>query len=73
MRLDQYLKQHGITQREFAEAIGCEQPTVARFVNGDRIPSVDLMRAIAEHTGGTVMPNDFFGIESHPTREGDAA
>jgi len=61
MTLDTYLKQHGITQLEFADRIGCEQPTVNRFISG-RIPSPGLMAKIAEATDGAVTPNDFFGI-----------
>jgi transcriptional regulator with XRE-family HTH domain len=63
MTLDTYLKRHGITQREFAERIGCEQPTITRFIAG-RIPSPDLMRKIADETSGEVTPNDFFGVAS---------
>uniref|UniRef100_UPI0035CBD0E0 helix-turn-helix domain-containing protein n=1 Tax=uncultured Sphingomonas sp. TaxID=158754 RepID=UPI0035CBD0E0 len=62
MKLDVYLKKHGITQRAFADLLGCEQPTVARFASGQRVPSPDLMRLIAEHTAGQVTPNDFFDI-----------
>jgi predicted XRE-type DNA-binding protein len=61
MTLDAYLKQRGITHRQFAEILGCEQPTVSRFVAG-RIPSPDLMRLINEKTCGEVTPNDFFGV-----------
>jgi transcriptional regulator with XRE-family HTH domain len=61
MTLEAYLKQHGITHKQFAELLGCEQPTVTRFVAG-RIPSPDLMRLISEKTAGAVTPNDFFGI-----------
>jgi len=63
MTLDAYLKQHRITHRDFEEMIGCEQPTVSRFVAG-RIPSPELMRLISEKTRGEVTPNDFFGIEA---------
>jgi len=52
-----------VTQPDFAERIGCEQPSVSRFVAGTRIPSPDLMRRIAEATNGEVTANDFFGIE----------
>lgn len=61
MTLEAYLKKHGITHKQFAETIGCEQPTVSRFING-RIPSPELMRVISERTNGAVTPNDFFGI-----------
>ena len=62
MTLEAYLQGRNLTHDEFAKLIGCEQPTVTRFVNGKRIPSPDLMRRIAEATDGQVTANDFFGI-----------
>lgn len=61
MTLEAYLAEHGMTHREFAERIKCEQPTVTRFVAG-RIPSPELMTRIVTETGGAVTPNDFFGV-----------
>ena len=62
MKLDSYLAAHAITQQRFAELIGCEQPTVARFLKG-RIPSPDLMVRITKATAGAVTPNDFFDVD----------
>ncbi len=63
MTLESYLKQHGLTQFEFAARVGCEQPTISRFING-RVPSPEMMTKILEATDGAVTPNDFFGIPS---------
>lgn len=64
MRLDRYIDTHGFTRQQFADAIGCEQPTVSRFITGARMPNPDLMRKIADVTNGEVTPNDFFEIKS---------
>lgn len=64
MTLEAYLRAKGITHRQFADLVGCAQPTVTRFIQGQRIPSPDLMRAIADKTNGEVTPNDFLGIEA---------
>lgn len=77
MTLADYLTKHGLTHGQFAELIGCEQPTVTRFVGGKRIPSPELMRKIFSETGGDVTANDFFGIDPEepglPFEEEEAA
>jgi len=72
MKLDAYLEQACLTQEKFAEMIGCEQPTVTRFIKG-RIPSPELMRRIVEKTDGQVTPNDFFDISPSESTVGEAA
>jgi transcriptional regulator with XRE-family HTH domain len=62
MTLADYLTQHSITHQRFAELLGCQQPTVTRFVKGQRVPSPELMRLIAEKTNGAVTANDFYEI-----------
>lgn len=71
MKLDTYLSDCHLTQREFAAAIGVSPNTVARYVSGRRIPSRDEMLTIVAATKGQVTPNDFFGVsEAKPTVEG---
>lgn len=72
MTLADYLTQHDLTHEGFARMIGCEQPTVSRFVAGARIPSPVLMRKIVEVTNGAVTANDFFGIEAAPAEGAEA-
>lgn len=62
MKLATYLDQEKITHKAFADRIGCEQPTVTRFVGEKRVPTPELMSKIVEATGGQVTPNDFYGI-----------
>jgi len=64
MKLAAYLRSRNLKHQEFAALIGCEQPTVTRFVRGRRIPSAALMRRIVEVTEGEVTANDFFEAES---------
>ena len=33
--LDAYLKKNGITQREFADRLGCSQSLISQWINGD--------------------------------------
>ena len=69
MTLADYLRKHELTHEVFADRIGCEQPTVTRFVGGKRIPSPDLMKRIVDATAGEVTANDFFGIDPRSCAE----
>lgn len=62
MKLADYLILHAITPTEFAKRIGKPQPTVSRYVNGERIPEPEMMALIVEATKGQVTPNDFYGV-----------
>ena len=42
--------------------MGYPQPTVARYVSGQRIPEKKAMLKIMELTGEEVMPDDFYGL-----------
>jgi transcriptional regulator with XRE-family HTH domain len=59
MKLATYLSAQGMTQAQFADAIGSSQSDVARYVNG-RIPRPEMMTKIISATGGEVEPNDFY-------------
>lgn len=67
MKLDEYLNKTGMTHSDFAKLIGCEQPTVTRYVKG-RIPSRDVILRISQVTNGAVTPNDFYDL---PACEGE--
>lgn len=68
MQLTDYLSQQDISDADFAALIGVDRSSVHRMRNGKQMPSVDVMRAIAEHTGGNVTANDFFGIATPDTQ-----
>lgn len=53
MTLASYLEESGISQAEFALAVGVKQPTVHRWVHGSR-PSWDKAYEIERVTDGKV-------------------
>lgn len=57
-----WLDREGLTVSEFARRMGYPQPTVARYVSGQRIPEKKAMLKIMELTGEEVMPDDFYGL-----------
>lgn len=44
-------KAHGLTQEEFAVALGMSQASVSRFETGERKPDIDDLIAIAKFFG----------------------
>lgn len=63
MKLAAYLKAHEISLSDFARKIRVKQPTVSRYLAGERIPDQDTMKLIVRETRGQVTPNDFYGVE----------
>lgn len=62
MTLDAYLREHGLTETAFADAIKVDQSTVHRLRSKGQVPSRSVMTEIFAQTGGTVTANDFFGL-----------
>jgi transcriptional regulator with XRE-family HTH domain len=60
MKLDQFIKQHGMTQTQFAKRTGLSVSSISRIVNGEREPSLRVMQIIYRATDGKVRPDDFF-------------
>jgi transcriptional regulator with XRE-family HTH domain len=52
--LSAYLEPPERTQEGLAEAVGCTQPAINRYANGQRFPDADMARKIAEATAGAV-------------------
>lgn len=75
MHLSTYLKQHDLTESEFAERIGSTQQTVNRICRGT-IPRRETLKRIVEETAGAVGWEDFNPlmrpIDADPTREAAA-
>lgn len=64
MKLDDYLREHGLSSPQFAKATGVlTKQTVHHYRHGFRFPSAEAMRVIEERTGGKVTPKDF--VEQH--------
>jgi transcriptional regulator with XRE-family HTH domain len=59
MKLATYLEKHGLTEPEFAKAVGQSEFAVRKWLNGSRFPRRDNLLEIERVTGGKVTPNDF--------------
>ena len=62
MTLDAYLIQNSLKDAEFAAKVGCDRTTIYRIRSKGQRPSPELMDHIVRETGGTVQPNDFYGL-----------
>jgi DNA-binding XRE family transcriptional regulator len=60
MNLEEYLKKHSLTRKEFGKMIGVSQPYVTSIIGGKRNPSLALMRRIMKTTNGEVTIEDLF-------------
>lgn len=70
MKLVDYRKKHGLTQKQLGGLLDLEQATVARYEAGKRLPQRDELDRIYRLTGGEVTANDFVDHEPVP---GEAA
>lgn len=59
-KLKDWLKHEGLTVTEFARHIRRSQPTVTRYIKGERIPEMQTMLLIMKMTKNKVQPNDFY-------------
>lgn len=73
MQLQTYLELKGISEKQFAEAVGGSEGGVKKWVRRERIPRPDAMRKIVKATDGAVTPDDFFMNANGVDREGAAA
>ncbi len=67
MTLAEYLKLENVKPSHFATRLGVSASTVSRFLKGERVPSPQMLRRIAELTSNRVTPNDFMGISPAPS------
>lgn len=54
MDLKKYLDQNKMSQREFADRLGCTEASVSRYISGQRVPKAPLAIKMAEILGTTV-------------------
>ena len=59
-------KKSGMTQLEFGEKFSYTDKTVSRWENGSIVPSVDILKQIADYYGVTI---DYLVNEHHSARE----
>lgn len=57
MDLKSYLKKQKISQKDFAEQVGCKQPVISQICNGKR-PGMRLAIAISKGTNNAVKIQD---------------
>jgi transcriptional regulator with XRE-family HTH domain len=62
MTLNEYLRVTKERARAFARRAGLTDASVSRYLNGERRPDDDAMRALVAATGGLVTPNDFYDL-----------
>lgn len=64
MRLDNYLRERGLSSAQFAEisGIGSKQ-AVHKYRHGERFPTPENLRRIREATSGAVTADDF--VDQH--------
>lgn len=60
MFLSDYIKENGITQKQFADMCGLSEAGICRLVNGKRFPSPATIYIINQITEGQVGAEDFF-------------
>lgn len=66
MNLKEYLEEHRLTYREFAEKLGIRLQSLQGVVYGTRKPSLDLAVKIEELTGGEITPKDLLAFFNNP-------
>lgn len=49
--LSDYLRDTKTTQKEFADRVGVSQPTVCDWVNGEHVPTSQMLVRISAETG----------------------
>ena len=59
MTLAAYMDRKKLSDEEIALNVGVSRVSISRVHRGLQQPSLELMRRLAEFTGGAVMPNDF--------------
>jgi hypothetical protein len=64
VKLEEWMKQNMLVCEDVATAIGCDHTTIVRLIHKPgkrqtRNPSFELIRKIADFTGGKVTANDF--------------
>ena len=59
MKLAEYLKTQGESLTAFAHLMGVEPPTVHRWANGFRMPSIRMANEIKQATNGAVSFEDW--------------
>jgi transcriptional regulator with XRE-family HTH domain len=73
MTLDEWKRQLGLKQADFARLLNMDQGTVSRLLSGKRTPPSEVMRRIFVLSGGRVTANDWIGCGWTPPATPPAA
>lgn len=61
MKLGEWLKKEGISQRELARRLNVHYSVICRYAAGKQFPSARMVSRIKEETNGAVGFDDFYG------------
>lgn len=64
MTLSDYLARPDTNATELAARVGVSVSTITRAARGEVLPTRTVMQKLFNATGGSVTPNDFFGISA---------
>jgi transcriptional regulator with XRE-family HTH domain len=67
MKLEEYIKSHGLNLNKFAVKVGVSRVQITRLIKGQQNPSAHLTHKIMEITNGEVTFQDLFN-PSAPSR-----
>ncbi len=67
MKLKEYMKEKGLTERKFAPLVGTSQQHINNIIRGKANPSLELVNIIEEVTEGKVTFKDLFNPKA-PSR-----
>jgi transcriptional regulator with XRE-family HTH domain len=73
MKLTIWMEQTSTSDDALAAQVGVDRSMISRVRRGKRLPSHQLMQAIAEATNGAVRPDDFFDLGVPGRRKSEAA
>ena len=62
MRIEEYLRENGLTIAAFAERIGVSEAAMGRYIAGKRTPRRDILARIMAETGGQVRHEDILTV-----------
>ena len=66
MKLEEYLKTSGISQRTFAKRVGISSSSISMWLSGNRNPSTKIMKKIEDLTSGQVTMQELFNPNVPP-------
>lgn len=63
LRIEQYIREHNMTNREFAKGIGVRESTLSQYIYGTRYPQVKIIIRICKTYN--ISADWLLGIKEH--------